>query len=324
MILLLALLQGPPAQNFPPINRPGTFADLRGSVERVCGLTDHPDVTTLLDRERRTAWGTHESHVSADTWLTLGCIRGVLAGERALAGPGPLMDAGNSWAQGAERVMKEVLKQRPGDPRAAEVLGLLALDDNDPDDLKTATTTMLAAVVRGIKTPAVLRACAEFALRVHADTASRNCSELALRLGDDSTWHLMRLAQLAFRGADTVQGNRLFIEAASVARDSLARQEVNWHLQWFLTPDERTTWSALADSARASWLRDHLVSRDVRDGQPLGARLAEHFRRWSMSRRISGCRCRGAPGRRCARGRTWTKVRRSTTTHRSARRVRPG
>ena len=266
-------------QNFQEIDRPGTFADLRGSVERACAITQKLDVKAMLDREFKAAWDVHGSNVSADKWLTLGCARADLAGERSPSSPGPLMDGGNSWAQGAERVMQEVLKQRPGDARAAEVLGLLALDDNEPDDLKSASVSVVAAVAHGVSTGGTLRACADLAAQTHAEGAARVCSEKALRAGYDSTWHLMRLAQLAFRGADSVQGNKLFVLAASVARDSLARQEVNWHLQWFLTPEERKEWSAVADSARGPWLRDKIMSRDVRDGQPLGARLAEHFGR---------------------------------------------
>ena len=279
MLLIILSMQQLPAQNFPEIDRPGTFADLRGSVDRACRIVDHADVSVLLKREADAAWDVHGARVAADKWLVLGCARADLAGERAPSSPGPLMDGGNSWAQGAERVMQEVLTQRPGDARAAEVLGLLALDDNDPDDLKSASASLITAVEHGVATADALRACAELAARTLAEAASRRCSEQALRAGYDSTWHLMRLAQLAFRAADSGTGAQRFIQAASVARDTLARREVDWHLQWILTPDERKAWSTVADSARGSWLRDHLVTRDVRDGQALGARLAEHFSR---------------------------------------------
>jgi hypothetical protein len=119
----------------------------------------------------------------------LGCARADLAGERAPSSPGPLMDAGNSWAQGAERVMQEVLKGRPGNARAAEVLGLLALDDNEPDDLRSAPANIVIAVEHGVATAGALRACAELAARTFAEAASRRCSEQALRTGpsmDDS------------------------------------------------------------------------------------------------------------------------------------------
>ena len=176
MLFFLLTIQQLPAQNFPPINRPGTFADLRGSVERACGIREPLGVDALLDRERRAAWDVHQSHVSADTWLVLGCARAVLAGERSPSSPGPLMDAGNSWAQGAERVMQEVLKQRPGDARAAEVLGLLALDDNEPDDLKSASASIVTAVERGVRTAGVLRACAELGARTRAEAVASSAA----------------------------------------------------------------------------------------------------------------------------------------------------
>ncbi len=70
-----------------------------------------------------------------------------------------------------------------------------------------------------------------------------------------------------------------FLAAAEAAHDSAARLEVDWHLQWFLTPAEEREWTTLPDSAYGHWVRDRLISRDVRDGQPFGARLAEHFAR---------------------------------------------
>ena len=63
MFLLVATLQFPPMQNFPEVNRPGTYADLRGSVERACGITTKTNVKTMLDREFKAAWDVHGSNV---------------------------------------------------------------------------------------------------------------------------------------------------------------------------------------------------------------------------------------------------------------------
>ena len=71
----------------------------------------------------------------------------------------------------------------------------------------------------------------------------------------------------------------MFGRAGATAHDSVSRLEVDWHLQWFLTPIEMSSWRLQQDTARGAWLRDQLIKRDVKDGQPLGARVAEHFKR---------------------------------------------
>ncbi len=102
---------------------------------------------------------------------------------------------------------------------------------------------------------------------------------MALATGEDSTWHELALTRLAFRDADTALGTQRFLRAVAAAHDTASRDEITWQLQWFVTPDEEQEWTALTDSARANWVRDRLASRDVRDGQPPGARLAEQFKR---------------------------------------------
>src|ERR1019366_1844040 len=124
-----------------------------------------------------------------------------------------------------------------------------------------------------------LRACGELALRINDEATAQRCAMLGLAKGIDSTWHLIRLAQLSFRHADTTSGVKYFLSAMSAAHDSIAHDEVNWHLQWFLSPGERTALAAQADSSRSRFVRDRLAERDVKDGRRPGARIAEHFAR---------------------------------------------
>ena len=160
---------------------------------------------------------------------------------------------------------------------AAEVLAVLVLDDLWPD--ATAVAGMFKAYAAGVTAPGVLRACTEFSLRSNDIKTARSCAMQALARGADSTWHLLRLTRIAFREADTVGGSKQFFAAIAAAHDTAARAEAEWHLQWFLEPKELPLPAQLPDTARARWTRDLLVRRDVRDGQPIGARLAEHFSR---------------------------------------------
>ena len=61
----------------------------------------------------------------------------------------------------------------------------------------------------------------------------------------------------------------------------MTRREVDWHTAVVPdVPDERHDVGRIArHGARGHWVIDRLAARDVRDGQPDGARLAEHFAR---------------------------------------------
>jgi hypothetical protein len=252
---------------------------LRQAVDQVCGNPATLDRTGLLAREDQLQMAAHDAHPSAATWASLGCIRAALAGDGALSRPGLLMVAGNSWADGAERSLLKGLELEPGNAHAAEVLGLLALNDLEPENLKASAAAVIAGVAAGATSPGTLRACAELALRVDNFKASQRCATAGLARGTDSTWHMLRLTRLSFRDADTTNGVTLFLGAMAAAHDSAARDEVNWQLQWFLSPSEQEALAKVADSARSHWVRDRLAERDVRDGQRPGARLAEHFNR---------------------------------------------
>jgi hypothetical protein len=280
LLFLFAMLQTVPVQQFPRVDAPGGMVhSLRQAVDRVCGNPANLDRTGLLAREDKLQMTANDAKPTAAAWTNLGCARAALAGDGAMARPGLLMVAGNSWADGAERSLLKALELEPGNAHAAEVLGLLALNDLQPEDLKASATAVIAATVAGANTPAILRACAELALRVDNFKASQRCATAGLARGTDSTWHMLRLSRLAFRDADTAAGVRMFFGGMAAAHDSAARDEANWHLQWFLSPTEQAAFTKVADSALSRWVRDRLAERDVRDGQRPGARLAEHFGR---------------------------------------------
>ncbi len=146
--------------------------------------------------------------------------------------------------------------------------------------LKPLVTAALGrAVAGGVHDAGTLRGCSYFGMDAGDTAAVQRCATMALATGEDSTWHELALTRLAFRDADTALGTQRFLRAVAAAHDTASRDEITWQLQWFVTPDEEQEWTALTDSARANWVRDRLASRDVRDGQPPGARLAEQFKR---------------------------------------------
>ncbi|HEY4099956.1 MAG TPA: hypothetical protein VGM20_03670 [Gemmatimonadales bacterium] len=279
MLIILLALQQLPAQNFPAIPKPGIIADLGALLDHACPRSGAQNRNALLDAERRVAQPAITGKPSADQWVALGCARARLDADGALAHDGPLMVAGNSWSQGSQRAMIEALKERPTDTRAAEVLSIEALNGDEPDNMRDALAAILSVTQHGTPTAPTLRACAELALRVNNTMAAKSCATRGIATGSDSTWHLLRLARVSFRAADTVNGMKEFQAAANAAHDSAARREVDWHLQWFLTPDERKEWDTVSSGSYGPWVRDRLLSRDVRDGQPFGARIAEHFAR---------------------------------------------
>jgi hypothetical protein len=279
MFLLLLTLQQVPAQNFPPVDKPGVVIHLDVLLDHACGPARVHGRNQLLATEVQLARPAVTGTLTADGWVALGCARARLYANGAIAHEGPLTVAGNSWSQGAQRAMLQALKQRPADANAAEVLSVLALDGDEPDDVAAALPVIRAAALQPTVTAATLRACDELALRRQDESTARVCAERGLSRGVDSTWHLLRLARLAFRASDTLRGLQLFDRATAAAHDSAARREIDWHLQWFLTPEEGTEWTTLVPAKYGDWVRDRLISRDVRDGQPFGARIAEHFGR---------------------------------------------
>jgi hypothetical protein len=278
-VSLFLALQQPPVQDFIPIDRPGADPSLTSDIQALCPSSVATNRIALVGIEERQAREDAFARTTADAWSALGCTRALLATLGAISHEGTLMIAGDSWAQGAIRAFVKTLSIRPADRRAADALAILALNEPDLRNTAEIATALGAAASRGAANAPTLRACAELALRAGQVATTRRCAAQALKAGYDSTWHLLLLSRLQFRDRDSIGGSAAFVGAAGAVHDTLARLAIAWHLQWFVSPDEQGEWLTLPDRSRGEWARDHLASRDVRDGRPAGARLAEHFRR---------------------------------------------
>jgi hypothetical protein len=188
------------------------------------------------------------------------------------------MLAGDAWNFGAISAAIRAIQLEPKSP-AAELLGWLALQERVEDLGSDVLAALRQAVEAGTTSPAALRGCAHLALEREAVDVARRCLRLGLAGGKDSTFHLLRLARIAYRDADLSSGQNAFLLAAASVRTAADREDLGWHLQWFVSPEELTTWAGLPDSAAGSWVRDRLASRDVRDGRAPGTRLKVHFAR---------------------------------------------
>lgn len=278
-VSVVAFLMMQQVVNFVPVAAPGTAGDLTARYHAVCPPMAPLTRDALLDREsalvRAASWGDRPD----STWSLVACNRAILSTTGATGREEPLMPAGASWAQGAINAALQALADHPTDTVAASLLAVVALAQNDPSPFRQIHQALWKAIQRGVTSAPVLRACSEFALRLGDPQATVQCAARGLASGADSTWHLMRLARERFRAADTLAGVLDFDAAVGAAHDFEARAEVEWQVQWFLSPAELQEWRQLTDGVRPMWLHDRLAARDVRDGRPPGSRLAEHFQR---------------------------------------------
>ncbi len=247
-------------------------------VAQLCGARSPADAGQLLALERREA-DVASRRPSTSDWVALGCTRAQLEFAGVVGREGVEMPLGDPWALGAINAMSRAVAAEPAHPVAAEVMALMALAEEADDVAPGVIASVLQASQHALAPTAMLRACSEFALRVRDTVVAGRCAHAGLARGADSTWHLIRRARIAFSRADTAGGSIAFAAAASSARGAAAHAELDWHLRWFLSPDEYQQWKVLPDSSASGFVRDRLTTRDVRDARPFGARLVEHFAR---------------------------------------------
>lgn len=267
-LLLAGFAWLPPAQRL----------DAVAALPAPCAPGVVTDRSSLLREEERAAFAVRDRRDDPATWFALACIRAQLEAARAPGRQGIEMGSGEPWALGSIRAAARAVRLDVRSP-AVEVLAEMMLGERADDVPESMLGLLVNAVDAGGRAPALLRACAEHALARGREGTARQCAQLGLAAGVDSTFHLLRVARLSYRAKDRVSGERAFLQSAQSMRGALARAELSWHLQWFLAPEEFDQWGGVPDSAAGAWVRNQLAIRDVRDGRPAGSRVAEHFAR---------------------------------------------
>ncbi len=281
MLFLALLTQLSTRQAFAPLPFPGSGAEADRALARACPAWTSTARASLVKAEDSLEQVARDRPTDPHGWLGLGCVRARLAFIGSLAHSGLVMGTGESWAIGSSRAFLRGLTADSANLDPVGGLAALVLNQepqgSPPTDVVDAINR---AVALGDSNSAVLRVCSEVDLDQGLDSLAAACSGRALRAGVDSTWHELMLARVAFRRADTVGGLERFLASVGAAGDSLARELIAWQLQWFVSPEQMEIWDSLPDDDQVEWVRNQLLERDVRDGQPEGSRLAEQFKRF--------------------------------------------
>ena len=319
---LLLLGTGPlSAQALPVVDEYGNFRQLDDRpvgvlrIRAQCGPGGDLSRSHILAQEAEESESLRKNDRDPAAWYALACSRALLFAADGRAREGLLMPPSTSWANGAVSAAVRALAIDSLHGPSSELLASLALEtapnagagaatagglnlnhpDRTVDPARSARAIVRAARADGNRpSPLVLRACVSLSL--HLEPYDRRdataCADRALRMGYDSTWHLLRFAYMAFRGIDLPLGNRYFEAAVAAAHTPQDRAEIGWHLYgrsrgWFgdvqhMQPwqrMERTEWSALLtmpDSAFLPWVRarNEVLGRRLDMGAD---RLGHHF-----------------------------------------------
>jgi hypothetical protein len=280
-------------------------------IHALCAKGRPADFNHLADLQDRLA-----QLLERDSSLTviedLACARALLF---ALGAPhvreAPGMPVGQSWGDGAMSAAARGLQRFPGNAELAELLGIILQEvlparhpvapdpngermDTRNTDLPAAAAAIYGAVQLGARSPGLFRSCASLMIDLGDLTTAHDCSIRALAEGHDSTWHLLRLASIAFVTADTVTAMKAMELAALTSHDAPARAELGWHLESaasqcracmvagamnpsgtqnyrpgdYLSATERGEWFALPDSGVSLWIGAAIKDRlPLQDGE---------------------------------------------------------
>ncbi len=250
---------------------------LLANLESLCPVQRASTPDQLL--RRQSALAPAGSSADQAAWEELACVRSWLAGLDVRSRESWLMPLGASWRDGAVAVTYRLLDENAGAPLAATLLAALSEDRVLARPDAEIGSRLIASIDAGVRSAIVWRICAEVHSRLSRGEMVERCSRHALLDGADSTFHLIHLARLAAKDADTVRASSLLLAAVGAVNDSSSTVAADWQVRWFLSPDEEAVWDTLSNGSRAPWLRQLLALRDVRDGRPAGARVMEHLNR---------------------------------------------
>ncbi|HEX3928936.1 MAG TPA: hypothetical protein VHW65_13145 [Gemmatimonadales bacterium] len=210
-------------------------------------------------------------------WYALGVAR--LASDELGAGPdgGPLETDHADNAAGAERALIRALGFDSTFVLAAEALALAPIVHDSTSQLYDRVTTLRK--VRHLLPPPYL-----FAAALVEREADHLDSAIAIEVTLLRTRAVPRglvdvtVAGDLFKTDNPTLANQVYYAGADdptpVSRNAYRR-----NILAIASPAELAAWDSLAAAQRPAWLRQFWGVRDVRDGRPDGARLAEQFQR---------------------------------------------
>ena len=208
-------------------------------------------------------------------WYGLGVARIQAARAGVSRREGPLQPDSVPNSTGAESALIRALELDSTFTLAAEALALASIRTDSISRLNNRVSIL--RWVRRLLPPAGLYGEALVEREAHhPDTAVAVWRLLLQRGGVDRGLVELELARDLYASGHPDEGRRHLLAGAA---DSTAlsrhayRQELDWVASW----DELAQWDSTPAPARPAWLRDFWALRDVREGQPDGARLVEHY-----------------------------------------------
>ena len=165
-------------------------------------------------------------------WVSAACPNALLLVDNIST---PLTYSNRDHADRAMSVLSRVLSKNDSAPRSAELFANLLIESvHSPVQLRGAPLARYALQLeqvthRPTAPAAVFKACVAVLTTLGDDLMAHECGFRALQAGVDSTWHLLRLASIAFRVGDTAAGFRLMQAGVTAARDAPALAELQRH-----------------------------------------------------------------------------------------------
>lgn len=261
-------------------------SEWQAGIAAACGPAGEDRGTLLRQHDRVQFTITGSSSVQLSDALDLACLRTGLLQLDAPAREGWQQYLGDSWQLGAIRALARGLEADDATSstaevhRAGELLGVLLLGDPRVPDWDEVGRGLLVAIrFGGDDVRYAARACARTSLLSGLRDQSRECSQIALVRGQDSVWQSLHLSRMAAAEGNTAEATRLLGMALGSATASGDWQNVEWHLSWFLRPEELLEWQGVPSQDRGQWVLTLLAGRDLRDGLEPGGRWLAHLQR---------------------------------------------
>lgn len=283
-----------------PADPPAVCQHLAAQV----AVLDAPTTDRVWDELLATARLAERYPKSPGAWLALAQARQTAYALRMKALRGPRQTAGESFAIGAGNALIRALELDSTNAQAAEALAHLPLPQDGAHRLKSWAAVLKRHV--GLLSPTGVAAAAGLQREVGARSEAVALWREALLKGYPHPGLLrMELARDLHAIDSAAAGARSYfagIEDTSAATVAAYTRE----LRWLGSPEELEEWEALAPEERGNWLAGFWGTRDVAEGRPEGARLAEHYRRLEYAMTAYRIRVSATGGRHRIKSTSWS------------------